>query len=176
MITHKLIQQETEELKQALKKEEIVIPSFWKCCWPGLLYVIFVFMLSGFSTHWKFDYFFMVAILSFIIFMAITGIRSNFLCIPSDFLKKSVFLNLLKNKVKLYSYIHLIIIVFSSIFFHFYFPVDADKFMKPDFSVMLLLSIIIIVAIFCIDISRYQLSAFVAIIEQFKDQHKKESA
>lgn len=175
MITRKLIQQEAKELKQALKIGEMVIPSFWPCCWPGLMYVGFTFILSGFSTHWKFNDFFLVAILSFIVFMVISGLRSHYLCIPRDFLKRSKLFSLLKNKVKIYLCAHLMMITFSSIFFHFYFPVDADKFMNPNFSVMLLLSIIISVAVFSIDIGRYQLSAFVAIIESFKNPQKKET-
>ncbi len=36
MLTHKIIQSEIEELKQILVHNDLEIPSFWRCIWPGL--------------------------------------------------------------------------------------------------------------------------------------------
>ncbi|HGJ5864312.1 MAG TPA: hypothetical protein ACHBZ9_21105 [Arsenophonus nasoniae] len=176
MITHKILSEEAKELKKILKNGEMIIPTFWECCRPALIYWVvmmaWVFFVFNFTLSGELLLALMfTSFLCFLLFLGITGTRGNYLAIPSDFRRKSICLKGLKKKLKLY-----IIFYFSTLMaFGLFLKLCVVKLFALFFVVPHLFLIIFIIAIFSIDISRYQLSAFVAIIEQFKDQHKKES-
>ncbi|HGJ5883780.1 hypothetical protein [Arsenophonus sp.] len=113
-----------------------------------------------------------ITVCSFIIFLGVSGARATYLYIPNIFLTHSKCYKFLSKKIKTYLSIHVVILIIAGIWCLFLGKNKADTIFVCAFFP----SLIVLFAIFSIDISRYQLSAFVAIIEQFKDQHKKESA
>ncbi|MEN3262869.1 hypothetical protein AAH678_29955 [Sodalis endosymbiont of Spalangia cameroni] len=177
MITHKLILKESEELKLLLKDGDIVIPSLWKCFWPGLLHGFFLLIVYVCSMHGSYDVILLITGYSFFFFVVLSNIRSTYLCLPYFFRKKSKCLSFLKKKVAVYSCFYFLIITLSGLFL--YFKECNDKYMLFDvqlyFFMVVLLSFVVSFAIFSIDVGRYHLSAFIAIISGFKERYKKES-
>lgn len=134
--------------------------------------MVWVFFIFNFTLNSElFLALMFTGFLCFLLFLGITGTRGNYLSIPLNFRRKSICLNELKKKLKLYIIIYFSMIIGLGIFLKLYLvkPI-ALAFTLPHFFLLFCT-----VAIFSIDISRYQLSVFVAIIEQFKDQYKKEN-
>lgn len=173
MITNKVIQQETEELKKILKQGDLEIPSMWTCLWPGLgitLWLLLCVLLSINSglivsdrqvSDLEVPFIFCIFI-GFMITLATASARGTYLAVPSDFRQKSRLYNFFGKKIKQYALVYMLVMG------------------GMPFLLLLLglnLSIYAVVDIFCtvvmgfvlsIDIGRYQLSVLSSVINACK--------
>ncbi|MFT4465101.1 MAG: hypothetical protein ACMX3H_10870 [Sodalis sp. (in: enterobacteria)] len=78
---------------------------------------------------------------------------------------------MLKGKLIFYIVLHALILVVVGFWCMFLEKINAVMI----FSGVFLLSIVVSIVIFSIDIGRYQLSTFIVVIEQFKGKIKKEN-
>lgn len=169
MITNKIIQQETEELKQILKQGDLEIPTMWTCIWPGLGITVWLLLcillsinsglivndrqLSDLEIPLIFCFF-----IRFMITLATASARGTYLSVPSEFRQKSQLYAFFGKKIKQYTLIYMLVMG------------------GMPFLLLLLglnLSIYAVVDIFCtvimgmvlsVDIGRYQSSMLSSII------------
>lgn len=173
MITNKIIQQETEELKQILKQGDLEIPTMWTCIWPGLGITVWLLLcillsinsglivndrqLSDLEIPLIFCFF-----IGFMITLATASARGTYLSVPSEFRQKSQLYAFFGKKIKQYTLIYMLVMG------------------GMPFLLLLLglnLSIYAVVDVFCtvimgmvlsVDIGRYQSSMLSSIINSCK--------
>lgn len=173
MITNKIIQQETEELKQILKQGDLEIPSMWTCVWPGLgitLWLLLWVLLSinsGLIVNAKQGYELEVPLI-FCVFMGLmitlgtANARGTYLAVPHDFREKSQLYAFFCRKIKQYALVYML--VMGGMPF-------VILFLGLNLSIYALIGIfftVILIFILSIDISRYQLSMLSSIINTCK--------
>lgn len=170
MLTHKIIQSEIEELKHVLTHQELEIPSFWHCIWPGLVCMLW-FLLSSYLSYWLSDYasglekitaMVFSGAMGFFSIVVIANTRSHFLSLPKSFRRESKFFNYLSVKCKAYG----IFILFLFPFLAFYFA--SSHLNAIAFSVVTFFSIILTVMVMNIDLGRYQLATLTSVIGSFR--------
>ena len=176
MITNKIIQQETEQLKQILKQGDLEVPSMWTCLWPGLgitLWLLFCILLSinsglvvnaSQSSELEVPLFFCL-FMGLMITLWVASARGTYLSVPSSFRKNSQLYAFFGRKIKQYALIYMMVMG------------------GMPFLLLILgmkISIYAVIDIFCtvimgfillIDIGRYQLSALSAIINACKNEN-----
>ncbi|MCE9902119.1 conjugal transfer protein TraS [Hafnia paralvei] len=173
MITHKIIQQETEELKQILKQGDLEVPSMWTCLWPGLvvaLWLLVCLLLSFNSSLFVRDFkgFDILVPLAFCCFMGLmitlgtANARGTYLSVPSGFRQKSQLYAFFGKKIKQYALVYIVVmggmpylLLFLGLGLILY------AFIGMFFTV-------IMGFILSIDISRYQLSMLSSVINACK--------
>ncbi|MEB7891788.1 conjugal transfer protein TraS [Hafnia alvei] len=173
MITNKIIQQETEELKQILKQGDLEIPSMWTCVWPGLgitLWLLLCVLLSinsGFIVSAKQGSELEVPLI-FCVFMGLmitlgtANARGTYLAVPHDFREKSQLYAFFGRKINQYALVYML--VMGGMPF-------VILFLGLNLSIYALIGIfftVILIFILSIDISRYQLSMLSSIINTCK--------
>lgn len=166
MITHYDIKMEAQRLKQVLSDEGVNIPPLFQVIKPGL----YVFMwVTLWPTFLRFLFYqgtirdagvdiSISGVMGLILFVAITNGMMLYLAIPDGFRKKSKMISFMYSKGK--GYISLFLIVFSLISFMHSFLYGAALFVI--YALFFL--------VYLIDISRYQLSAIISVIESFKKE------
>lgn len=175
MLTHQIIQREIEELKQVLAQQNLEIPSFWRCIWPGLVCMLW-FLLSSYLSYWQNDFTsaldkmaaitFAIA-MSFFSIVITANIRGLFLSLPESFRRKSIFFKFLSVKCKAYGIF--ILFLFACFAFTFsYYNVNAIV-----FCVITGFSIILTIMIMNIDLGRYQLTTLTSVIESVRSKDSK---
>lgn len=173
MITNKIIQQETEELKQILKHGELEIPSMWTCLWPGLgttLWLLLCVFLSINSSLFVRDFkgFDILVPLVFCLFMglmitlATASARGTYLSVPSKFRQQSQLYAFFGKKIKQYALVYIVVM-------------GGMPYLLLSMGVGLLLYAfiggfftVILGFVLSIDIGRYQLSMLSSIINACK--------
>lgn len=173
MITNKIIQQETEELKKILKQGDLEIPSMWTCVWPGLgitLWLLLCVLLSinsGLIVSAKQGSELEVPLI-FCVFMGLmitlgtANARGTYLAVPHDFREKSQLYAFFGRKIKKYALVYML--VMGGMPF-------VILFLGLNLSIYALIGIfftVILIFISSIDISRYQLSMLSSIINACK--------
>ena len=173
MITNKIIQQETEELKQILKQGDLEIPSMWTCVWPGLgitLWLLLCVLLSinsGLIVSAKQGSELEVPLI-FCVFMGLmitlgtANARGTYLAVPHDFREKTQLYAFFGRKIKQYALVYML--VMGGMPF-------VILFLGLNLSIYALIGIfftVILIFILSIDISRYQLSMLSSIINTCK--------
>lgn len=174
MITNKIIQQETEELKQILKQGELEIPSMWTCLWPGLgitlwllICILLSFNSSLFVRHFKgFDIlgplvfcFFM----GFMITLATASARGTYLSVPSGFRQRSKLYAFFGRKIKQYAFVYMIVMGGIP---YILLVMGIGLFSYAFIGIFIT---VIMGFVFSIDIGRYQLSMLSSIINTCKN-------
>lgn len=173
MITHKIIQQETEELKQILKQGDLEVPSMWTCLWPGLvvaLWLLLCLLLSFNSSLFVRDFkrFDILVPLAFCCFMGLmitlgtASARGTYLSVPSCFRQQSQLYAFSSKKIKKYALVYIVVmgampylLLFLGVGLFFY-------------AIIGMFFTVILVFVFSIDIGRYQLSMLSSIINACK--------
>jgi len=170
MITNKIIREEVDELKILLSQEELNIPSFWNCIWPGLVCMIW-FLLSSYLSYGINIHSAGLERMGAMIFAGAMGVfsiiiiantRSLFLSLPDSFRRKSIFFRFLSNKCKIYGTVILLFFLCFS-FCGSYVNLNAIA-----CSIMIFFSIILTIMVMNIDLGRYQLATLTSVIESFK--------
>ncbi|MDY0768562.1 MULTISPECIES: conjugal transfer protein TraS [Serratia] len=170
-ITHKTIQEETRKLKSIFETGDVEIPSFWHCAWPGLLLVTWLVLwpLIAFGILSEPSEGIVIAIgfggfLGFLVAIAIFNIRSLYLAIPSGFRNESKVFALVRNKVKYYLVIFVIVNFFVGCF------AESSKAGSFLYTFVTIAVMVILSFIFAADIGRYRLSAFTSVLELIKSR------
>lgn len=173
MITNKIIQQETEELKKILKQGDLEIPSMWTCLWPGLgitLWLLLCVLLSinsGLIVSAKQGSELEVPLV-FCVFMGLmitlgtANARGTYLAVPHDFREKSQLYAFFGRKIKQYALVYML--VMGGMPF-------VILFLGLNISIYALIGIfftVILIFVLSIDISRYQLSMLSSIVDSCK--------
>lgn len=175
MITNKIIQQEMDELKHALKQGDFDIPSMWTCIWPGGLLVIWCemcafisYFISGKERYFNVETLFSFAfcfVMGVILGVGLANGRATFLSVPHSFRCNSKVYSFFSAKLKMYGVVFLLLVLASSIFFG---VLDLGD----GFPFSLLIIVIFFGVIINVDFSRYQLSLLTSTIEMFKGDKK----
>lgn len=174
MITNKIIQQETEELKQILKSGDLEIPSMWTCLWPGLgitLWLLLCVLLSINSSLFVRDFkgFEILVPVVFSLFMglmitlATASARGTYLSVPSGFRQQSQLYAFFGKKIKQYALVY-IVVMGGMPYLLLYMGVGLliYAFIGGLFTVILWF-------VLSIDIGRYQLSMLSSVINACKN-------
>lgn len=173
MITNKIIQQETEELKQILKHGELEIPSMWTCIWPGLgitLWLLICVILS-FNSNLFFRDIQGLDILGPLVFCLFMGImitlatasaRGTYLSVPSEFRRKSQLYTFFGRKIKQYAFVYAFIMGALPFLL---LEIGIRLFLYPFIGIFLT---VIMGMVLSVDIGRYQLSMLSSIINACK--------
>jgi hypothetical protein len=176
MITNKIIQQETEELKQILKQGDLEIPSMWTCLWPSLIIIMWMevcatinFIIStshsnlGSLRLFPFVFcFFMGVILG----VGVANGRGVFLSVPKLYRKQSETYAFFRLKLKKYFYFFVFMTAVVSV------VSGVLGFPEIVFTVLLIFLVVIMGMVMNVDFSRYQLSLLTSTIEVFKGDKK----
>lgn len=172
MLTHKIIQGEIEELKQVLAQQNLEIPSFWRCIWPGLACMLW-FLLSSYLSYGLSDYasgfdritaMIFAGAMGFFSIVVIANTRSHFLSLPQSFRRKSKFFSYLSRKCK--AYCAFIMTLFPCLAFYF----SSIHFNALAFSVITFFCMIVTIMVMNIDLGRYQLTTLTSLIESVKSK------
>ncbi|HDS6410578.1 TPA: hypothetical protein QHZ98_003371 [Klebsiella oxytoca] len=167
MLTHQIIQSEIEELKQILAHQDLEIPSFWRCIWPGLVCMLW-FLLTSYLSYWLSDYasgleriaaMVFAGAMGFFSIVLIANTRAHFLSLPQSFRKKSKFFGYLSGKCKAYGVF--ILVLFPCLAFYF----SSIHLNAIAFSVITFFCMIVTVMVMNIDLGRYQLATLTSVIE-----------
>lgn len=173
MITHKIIQQETEELKQILKQGDLEIPSMWTCLWPGLsvaLWLLLCLLLSFNSSLFVRDFkgFDILVPLAFCCFIGLmitlgtANARGTYLSVPSGFRQQSQLYAFFGKKIKQYALVYIVVMgVMPYLLLFLGVGLLLYAFIGMFFT-------LILIFVFSIDIGRYQLSMISSIIDACK--------
>jgi hypothetical protein len=166
-LTHAQIKTEVQELKQLLAEDKIEIPRFWQCYGPGAGLMLFsglwsavLIIIGGGETA--------VMITPLCIFFAfvITAITGNHLAtyysIPQDFRNKSKVVQLIGRKIRIASIAYSFIVCVGCSFSFLY----GEPML---FSPALLGGYLIVMMVVSMDLSRYQLSAFMSVLHAVKN-------
>lgn len=175
MLTHQIIQREVEELKQILTHEDLEIPSFWRCIWPGLVCMLW-FLLSSYLSYGMNEYVSSLDRLGSMIFAAAIGVfstiaiantRALFLSLPESFRKESEFFNFLSKKCKVYGLT--ILLMFTC----FAFMTSFIGWNIVSFFVLTIFGIVVSIMVMNVDLGRYQLSTFTSVLESVRGKETK---
>lgn len=173
MITNKIIQQETEELKQILKQGDLEIPTMWTCIWPGLgitLWLLLCVLLSLNSglivsarqgSELEVPLFFCV-FMGLMITLGTANARGSYLAVPFGFRQKSQLYAFFGRKIKQYALVYMLMMGGMPFLL---------LFLGLNLSIYALVGIFFTVFmgfVFSIDIGRYQLSMLSSIINACK--------
>lgn len=112
-ITKNDITDDVNFIVKTLKKNEVVIPSFLSCAAPGLALMLGMaawqfFIAFSITPQGKMERLFSLAsiglsiVLGFIIFIAITQVRSKYLSMPKEILENSLIVTLMRRKAFFY--------------------------------------------------------------------------
>ncbi|MGP0945692.1 hypothetical protein [Serratia sp. CY74737] len=171
MVTHKIVQQEAEELKDILKAGGIQIPDFWSCLWPGLLLVawlilcpLFSFFISGQPVSELLAATGGSAFLGMLLSFGFINTRSLYLSLPREFRATSEVLSLIRKKIRAYAATFFVLILIFSLSAA-YSDVGSMAYLFP-----LVLCTVMMGFIFNMDIGRYRLSAFTSVMELLKSR------
>ena len=173
MITNKIIQQETEELKQILRQGDLEIPSMWTCLWPGLgitLWLLLCVLLSinsGLivSARQTFELglpLFFCLFIGLMITLATASARGTYLSVPSDFRRKSQLYAFFGRKIKQYALVYMLVMGGVP-----YLLLVLGIGLFPYVFISIFLTVIM-GFVFSIDIGRYQLSMLSSVINACK--------
>lgn len=175
MLTHKIIQGEIEELKQILAHQDLEIPPFWRCIWPGLVCMLW-FLLSSYLSYWSSDFATGLDKIASMVFaggvgvfsiIATANIRSLFLSLPESFRKKSLFFGFLAKKCKVYGVV--VFVTFACLaFLSAYNGINAVVFI-----VVTGFSLLLTIMVMNIDLGRYQLATLTSVIESVRSKDSK---
>lgn len=169
MITHSIIQQEADDLKDKLSKEDVEIPSILRCMRPGIIilawqiacpYITFSILfnssISDVLTAVGFSGF-----VGCILLFAITNGVSFYLSLPASFRETSRVLAFISCKIKTYGYVYAGLLAVVSLF-------GAYSNMGPLAYLMPMMFVIVGVGFtFNADVGRYRLSVFRTVVESF---------
>ncbi|WP_282808372.1 conjugal transfer protein TraS [Hafnia alvei] len=173
MITNKIIQQETEELKHILKQGDLEIPSMWICLWPGLgvaLWLLVCLLLSFNSSLFVRDIqgFNIEVPLMFCLFIGLmitlgtANARGTYLAVPADFRQKSQLYAFFGKKIKQYALVYMLVMGGMP---YLLLVMGIGLFL---YAVIGMLFTVILVMVLSIDLGRYQLSMISSIIDACK--------
>lgn len=170
MITNKIIREEVDELKTLMSQEELNIPSFWSCIWPGFVCMIW-FLLSSYMSYGISEFSTSMDRSASMVFAGVMGVfsiiviantRAIFLSVPESFRKKSVFFRLLSKKCKCYGMVILITFTCSSFYF------SKNHIFALEFMISTGFCFLLTIIIMNVDLGRYQLATLTSVIETFK--------
>lgn len=171
MITHKIVQAETESVKSLIDSGDVCIPEFWDCAWSGFVVMAWLVLvpLIGYSIFGQLTEDVAVCslinlVLGFIIFFMLFNVRSVYLSIPKGFREQSMILLMLRKKLKSYIMTFIVInlcLLISSIST----GTGALGYYVPNMFVLVFIGMI-----FSADIGRYRLSAFTSVLKLIKSR------
>lgn len=173
MITKKIIIDEVDDLKFVLSQENIEIPSFWSCIWPGIIIVSWNMVCATISATNDYisdnDAFWIVVfsgLVSLIVLLGTASGRTLFLSVPESFRRRSVIYCFFAKKIAIYACLYMVMT--------FLFAIYARTFYSTafPFGFYLIFSTISFGIIMNLDFGRYQLSALVSLIESFREHSK----
>ncbi|HIB1553855.1 TPA: conjugal transfer entry exclusion protein TraS [Salmonella enterica subsp. enterica serovar Muenchen] len=166
MITHYDIKVETQRLKQVLSDEGVNIPPLLQVIRPGLYVFMWALLWPTFIRFLLYqgdfrDVGFDICVsgmMGFILFVAITNGMILYLSIPDGFRNESKVITFMYSKGK--CYIFSFLVIFSVIsFMHSLLYVFAS-----------IITCVLFLFVYAIDINRYNLSAIVSVIGLFKKE------
>lgn len=169
MITNKILQQETEELKHILKQGDLEVPSMWVCLWPGVGITLWLLMcsllgnsLSSYNDWDKLTSIVFSVFSGFLITIGSASGRASFLSVPNSFRSKSQIYIFFGSKLKKYTIFYMLmigsILVLTS-------ALNVGDLLGVGLSFVFSMAIFFI---FHIDMGRYQLSMLSSVINACK--------
>ena len=150
MLTHKMIRDDSYALASALRHAEMEIPSFWRCLWPGLLVMIVINIWSAYIFRDMAGLFY-VSISVMQIFV-VAGIRGKSLAIPKKIKKENNLLRFVRNKVRVY------ISIFVLINLGIGFLYKAGLVYGPIIDMCPMVSLVLLWIMFGVDLGRLDIS------------------
>lgn len=160
-----------KQLKECLSHQNVDIPSFWSCLWPGVLMMLWIILCPVIAMQ-MYIYtsleelqavsggVFVGAIYAFLVF----DVRSKFLAIPKEVRIRLGFFRMLSAKLKLY-YLAYGVVVAVAAFFTRYTNFPAFLYVAP-----LLIAVVLSMSIGFMDLSRYGVSVIVSLLQQIQSR------
>lgn len=174
VVTQSMITSEINELKESLATQDLVIPSFFKMLLPGLLLFVwfifcpwFVYGIVGISNDERVVAIGAGVVIGFMLFIVTSNLMNQYLVFPESFRRNSNVMKLLRRK-GLFYYTLLVVGVFFLTILSCFLDWDAFSFAAP-----LMLSICFFSFLVNLDLGRYQLTALLAVIHEFKNNNSK---
>lgn len=168
---HNTFKNEAEKLKYIISNGNLHIPSFWECVWPGVLMIFWIVICPVIAFQMYIEMYsgdpMIIAsgvFVGMLFTVAIFNIRSWYLAIPYEFRVNSIFFKKLKSKLVAYYLVYMLVVPIAS-YFSTYTTVEAAFYAGP-----LLISLLLIMFIGLMDISRYRVSAFSSVLELIKSR------
>lgn len=175
-ISHKMIQEDVQQITSSLKKEDAQIPSLWDSLKAGLLlmilivswqsFVAFLNVSRGHASLLNPAYLSVVMsfIVSFFAFLASSSFFAKYLSLPKEVIKNSIIIKVIRKKLRAYLIAWVFVVLFAG-GACVVFPSISAIFS----SVTQFLSLVILYFIFTIDISRYDLSMLSSLISSWRN-------
>lgn len=174
-ISSKMIKDDLDVIIASLKEEDVVIPTFWAACKPGLMVLssivcvqCIVLMLTPRvnSGDFYFSLFFSVFI-GLLMFFGIMSASGSYKSLPYRVRKQSVIIRMLNEKIKSYVIAWALMVILAGI--------TTVMMGLPPVAVSgaTFVSMILLYFLFSADMSRYNLSGLSAAISVWRSESQK---
>ncbi|PVZ84205.1 hypothetical protein C9426_24185 [Serratia sp. S1B] len=162
MLTHKIMKEEAESLEILVLKGECEIPSLWSCSWPALLFIILSYVWADFVTDGHpFNPTFTSCIFAVMIFAG----RMMYLTLPKAFRESSMTVKSITNRAVIYSLMVVLGLLICGLM-----AISDNPSLTRDYDGTSFVVLFILGVIFILDMNRYKLSGFVAVLTLLKSR------
>ncbi|NCG53662.1 hypothetical protein [Serratia fonticola] len=162
MLTHKVMKEEIEALRMLVIKGECELPSFWRCGWPALAFIVLNYIWADFVTHGHpFNPTFTACIFAVMIYAS----RMMYLTLPKAFRESSITVKSMTTRVVVYG-----CILVLGLFFCGLMAISDNPNFSRDYDGTSFMMYFIWGVIFILDMNRYQLSGFAAALTLLKSR------
>jgi len=174
-ITHKMVQEDVNNVIHILKNRDMEIPTAWQCMKPGLFILIGI-ELWAITVAWDrmssshaltkslaIDSVYFSLFVGGFVFVGAFLSNSQYLSLPKEIRSSSIILKLVRRKVSVYFFVWVVFNIVMGVrtIVYMYDPIFTS-------SAFLLISLIVIVIAFSIDVGRYNLSLFSSAIATWR--------
>lgn len=162
MLTHKIIKEEVEVLKDLVLQGESEISPFLKCIWPSLVFVAINYIWDAFATRGNPGF---ITAASCVLGGFIYVGRMMYLTLPVAFRKDSKTIKAIKNKVAIYGVILVIALFICGLL-----ATTNNWELSSDYNITAFTTYFVLGVVASLDLARYQFSSFVAALTLLKSR------